>query len=81
MTTLGYGDMYPETCSGMVIGALCALAGILTIAMPVPVIVNNFRLYYSLAMAQQKLPKKKKRQHLPLSGTLSQPSPSGEQVE
>ncbi|XP_064824562.1 potassium voltage-gated channel subfamily C member 2-like [Oncorhynchus masou masou] len=80
MTTLGYGDMYPETCSGMVIGALCALAGILTIAMPVPVIVNNFRLYYSLAMAQQKLPKKK-RQHLPLSGTLSQPSPSGEQVE
>jgi hypothetical protein len=65
----------------MVIGALCALAGILTIAMPVPVIVNNFRLYYSLAMAQQKLPKKKKRQHLPLSGMLSQPSTSGEQVE
>uniref|UniRef100_A0A673YE58 Potassium voltage-gated channel subfamily C member 4 n=1 Tax=Salmo trutta TaxID=8032 RepID=A0A673YE58_SALTR len=81
MTTLGYGDMYPETCSGMVIGALCALAGILTIAMPVPVIVNNFRLYYSLAMAQQKLPKKKKRQHLPLSGALSQPSPREEQLE
>ncbi|XP_061408617.1 potassium voltage-gated channel subfamily C member 1-like isoform X2 [Lethenteron reissneri] len=59
MTTLGYGDMYPKTWSGMLVGALCALSGVLTIAMPVPVIVNNFGMYYSLAMAKQKLPKKK----------------------
>uniref|UniRef100_A0A3B5R238 Potassium voltage-gated channel subfamily C member 4 n=1 Tax=Xiphophorus maculatus TaxID=8083 RepID=A0A3B5R238_XIPMA len=61
MTTLGYGDMYPQTWLGMMVGALCALAGVLTIAMPVPVIVNNFGMYYSLAMAKQKLPKKKKK--------------------
>ncbi|KAG7280980.1 hypothetical protein CRUP_016612 [Coryphaenoides rupestris] len=61
MTTLGYGDMYPQTTSGMLVGALCALAGVLTIAMPVPVIVNNFGMYYSLAMAKQKLPKKKNK--------------------
>ncbi|XP_041931525.1 potassium voltage-gated channel subfamily C member 1a isoform X3 [Alosa sapidissima] len=61
MTTLGYGDMYPQTWSGMLVGALCALAGVLTIAMPVPVIVNNFGMYYSLAMAKQKLPKKKNK--------------------
>ena len=61
MTTLGYGDMYPKTWLGMIVGALCALAGVLTIAMPVPVIVNNFGMYYSLAMAKQKLPKKKKK--------------------
>uniref|UniRef100_UPI00398E3E37 voltage-gated potassium channel KCNC4 isoform X2 n=1 Tax=Pristiophorus japonicus TaxID=55135 RepID=UPI00398E3E37 len=67
MTTLGYGDMYPQTWSGMLVGALCALAGVLTIAMPVPVIVNNFGMYYSLAMAKQKLPKKR-RKHIP-SGT------------
>uniref|UniRef100_A0A673FQK2 Potassium voltage-gated channel, Shaw-related subfamily, member 3b n=1 Tax=Sinocyclocheilus rhinocerous TaxID=307959 RepID=A0A673FQK2_9TELE len=59
-----YGDMYPETWSGMLVGALCALAGVLTIAMPVPVIVNNFGMYYSLAMAKQKLPKKKNK-HIP----------------
>ncbi|XP_015419487.1 PREDICTED: potassium voltage-gated channel subfamily C member 3, partial [Myotis davidii] len=64
MTTLGYGDMYPKTWSGMLVGALCALAGVLTIAMPVPVIVNNFGMYYSLAMAKQKLPKKKNK-HIP----------------
>ncbi|XP_062245801.1 potassium voltage-gated channel subfamily C member 1b isoform X2 [Platichthys flesus] len=64
MTTLGYGDMFPQTTSGMLVGALCALAGVLTIAMPVPVIVNNFGMYYSLAMAKQKLPKKKNR-HIP----------------
>uniref|UniRef100_A0A3Q4AJF2 BTB domain-containing protein n=1 Tax=Mola mola TaxID=94237 RepID=A0A3Q4AJF2_MOLML len=64
MTTLGYGDMYPETWSGMLVGALCALAGVLTIAMPVPVIVNNFGMYYSLAMAKQKLPKKRNK-HIP----------------
>lgn len=61
MTTLGYGDMYPETWLGMMVGALCAVSGVLTIAMPVPVIVNNFGMYYSLAMAKQKLPKKKKK--------------------
>ncbi|XP_060912672.1 potassium voltage-gated channel subfamily C member 4 [Labrus mixtus] len=64
MTTLGYGDMYPKTWLGMMVGALCALAGVLTIAMPVPVIVNNFGMYYSLAMAKQKLPKKKKKHNL-----------------
>uniref|UniRef100_UPI00358F30D0 voltage-gated potassium channel KCNC1-like n=1 Tax=Myxine glutinosa TaxID=7769 RepID=UPI00358F30D0 len=64
MTTLGYGDMYPKTWSGRLVGAMCAIAGVLTIAMPVPVIVNNFSMYYSLAMAKQKLPKKKNK-HIP----------------
>ncbi|KAM4748188.1 voltage-gated potassium channel KCNC2 isoform 7-T8 [Rhinophrynus dorsalis] len=71
MTTLGYGDMYPQTWSGMLVGALCALAGVLTIAMPVPVIVNNFGMYYSLAMAKQKLPRKRKKYipHAPQTGS------------
>ncbi|KAM9228827.1 voltage-gated potassium channel KCNC2 isoform 4-T4 [Dugong dugon] len=73
MTTLGYGDMYPQTWSGMVVGALCALAGVLTIAMPVPVIVNNFGMYYSLAMAKQKLPRKRKK-HIPPAPQPSSPT-------
>ena len=61
MTTLGYGDIYPRTALGYLVGALCAVAGVLVLALPVPVIVNNFALYYGHAQARMKLPKKRRR--------------------
>ncbi|XP_078333866.1 potassium voltage-gated channel protein Shaw-like isoform X3 [Crassostrea virginica] len=61
MTTVGYGDMTPKTYVGMFVGALCALLGVLTIALPVPVIVSNFALFYSHTQARSKLPKKRRR--------------------
>ncbi|XP_062573131.1 potassium voltage-gated channel protein Shaw-like isoform X7 [Saccostrea cucullata] len=61
MTTVGYGDMAPKTYVGMFVGALCALLGVLTIALPVPVIVSNFALFYSHTQARSKLPKKRRR--------------------
>lgn len=61
MTTVGYGDMTPETWPGKVIGGACAICGVLIVALPISVIGNNFNLYYAHAQARLKLPTKHRR--------------------
>ncbi|CAS00466.1 Protein CBG27573 [Caenorhabditis briggsae] len=61
MTTVGYGDMTPHTSFGRLVGSLCAVMGVLTIALPVPVIVSNFAMFYSHNQARDKLPKRRRR--------------------
>ena len=49
MTTVGYGDTHPITGWGYVIGSLCAVAGMISTGLPLPVIANNFNFYYKYA--------------------------------
>ena len=49
MTTVGYGDVVPQTIQGKVIAVLCALAGALFTGLAVPVIADNFDRYYRQA--------------------------------
>ncbi|XP_076461715.1 potassium voltage-gated channel protein Shaw-like [Babylonia areolata] len=46
MTTVGYGDMSPSTSLGYLVGSMTAICGVLVIGFTVPVLVNNFILYY-----------------------------------
>lgn len=55
MTTVGYGDVVPSTPAGYIIGGVCALTGILITGLPIPVIANNFRLFYTYASLKSKL--------------------------
>ncbi|KAL3866941.1 hypothetical protein ACJMK2_044188 [Sinanodonta woodiana] len=62
MTTVGYGDKVPKTEGGYIIGCFCVLCGVLTVAFTVPIVVNNFTLYYSHAQSRIKLPVHKRKE-------------------
>ena len=47
MTTVGYGDVFPSTPVGYVVGTACAVSGVLMVALTIPVISNNFTLFYT----------------------------------
>merc|ERR1719201_2045752 len=54
MTTVGYGDMFPQTYVGKCIGVLTMFCGILLLALPVIVVGGNFQEVYNEAEAKKK---------------------------
>lgn len=47
MCTVGYGDVTPKGFAGKLIGSVCVVSGVITIALLVPVVVSNFSNYYT----------------------------------
>ena len=55
MTTVGYGDKFPTTGPGYLVGTLCALTGLILVCLPIPIIAQNFNLYYTYAQIKRKM--------------------------
>lgn len=59
LTTVGYGDVKPRSFYGRFIGGLCAVSGLVLMAVAIPVFVKTFLLLYAYAVLY------KKSQHRP----------------
>jgi hypothetical protein len=53
MTTVGYGEKYPKTFQGCIVGVTCMFSGILLIALPTAIVGQNFQEVYRDMLEQQ----------------------------
>ncbi|XP_007534452.2 potassium voltage-gated channel subfamily V member 2 [Erinaceus europaeus] len=87
ISTVGYGDMYPETHLGRLFAFLCIAFGIILNGMPISILYNKFSDYYSKLKAYEYTAIRKERGNVEflqrarkkmaecLAGSNTQPSP------
>ncbi|OCT57222.1 potassium voltage-gated channel subfamily V member 2 [Xenopus laevis] len=65
ISTVGYGDMYPETHLGRLFAFLCIAFGIILNGMPISILYNKFSDYYSKLKSYEytTIPKKRGKVH------------------
>merc|ERR1719494_516506 len=61
MTTVGYGDQYPITITGKIVGCITMFTGLLVIALPVIIVGGNFEQVYQDHRKQKELQLKRER--------------------
>ena len=47
MTTVGYGDVRPQTDGGKLVASVCATIGLLLLSMPIAIVANDFSDLYT----------------------------------
>lgn len=57
-TTVGYGEVVPESFFGKLIGAAASVIGIIIVSITASVIGCNFEKYYNVAITQLRIPPK-----------------------
>uniref|UniRef100_H3AHB9 Potassium voltage-gated channel subfamily V member 2 n=1 Tax=Latimeria chalumnae TaxID=7897 RepID=H3AHB9_LATCH len=68
ISTVGYGDMYPETHLGRLFAFICISFGIILNGMPISILYNKFSDYYTTLKANEYTSVRKKRGKFNLSG-------------
>lgn len=61
MTTVGYGDQYPITVPGKIVGCITMFTGLLVIALPVIIVGGNFEQVYQEHRKRKELQQKRER--------------------
>ncbi|GMR48964.1 hypothetical protein PMAYCL1PPCAC_19159, partial [Pristionchus mayeri] len=61
MATVGYGDLVPVTIAGKVVGTGAIICGVMVLALPITIMVNNFMQVVKLR--EEKIIKKYAQQH------------------
>ncbi|KAM4709665.1 potassium voltage-gated channel subfamily V member 2 [Discoglossus pictus] len=68
ISTVGYGDMYPETHLGRLFAFLCIAFGIILNGMPISILYNKFSDYYSKLKSYEYTTIRKKRGEVNFTG-------------
>ncbi len=55
MTTVGYGDVAPKTSWGYLVGAMCAVTGMISTSLPIPIIATNFQVFYMYSKMKKRI--------------------------
>ncbi|XP_053555957.1 potassium voltage-gated channel subfamily V member 2 [Bombina bombina] len=72
ISTVGYGDMYPETHLGRLFAFLCIAFGIILNGMPISILYNKFSDYYSKLKSYEYTTIRKKRGRVNFTGRAMQ---------
>ena len=67
MTTVGYGDHYPITFGGRIVGIVCAVIGVLILAMPIGILASSFNdKHFNYKLLDKHCERRKKRKGTPV---------------